>query len=105
MIAHQTVPENFPINQETLSELIGKALWWGESKGPVILFCGPILAQALMDFGLDDLWVDILPHPEDPLNPEIVEIGTETSVLPPEIQEKILACCERQETLDKLLKV
>ena len=104
MIAHQTIPDNFPITNESLSDLIGKAFWWGENEGPVILFCGPLLAQALLDFGLDEFWVEILPYPDEPLNPEIVEIGANTAPIPSEFLERVSACCERQETLDKLLK-
>jgi len=104
MVAYQRVPDNFPITKESLSDLIGRAFWWGENKGPVILFCGLILAQALMDFELDEFWVDILQFPDEPLNEELVYIGDEKMDLLPEIDEKIYLCVDRQETLDKLLK-
>lgn len=104
MVGYQSVSNNFAITKESLSELIGRALWWGENKGPCILFCGDILAQALMDFGLDEFWVDVLVPVDGPLHPDIVAIGDEKADIPPEIDQKIDDCCERQETLDKLLK-
>ena len=101
---HQTVPNNFVITKESLSDLVGRALWWAENKGPVILFCGPVLAQAIIDGGFDECWVDILPHTNEPLNPDIVEVGEERVVIPKEIDELIASCCERQEIVDKLIK-
>jgi hypothetical protein len=104
MIAAQVAENNFSITNESLSELIGKAFWWGANKGPVILFCGPVLAQALFDSELDEFWIDILPPVTEPLNPEIVDIGPDVAELRDEIKDKIKLCCERHEILGKLLK-
>lgn len=104
MVAYQKVPNNFLITNESLSELIGKALWWGDNEGPVVLFCGLILAQALIDFELDEFWVDMLPLEEFISIPQMVEIGSEISIMTDELQSKIILCCERQIEIDKLLK-
>lgn len=92
------------VNKENLEHYIERALWWGNNQGPVVLFCDQFWGQALMDFGLDEFWVDILAPIKGPLHPELQPVGDEREALDSTIKDMIVLCSEAQDTLDKLLK-